>query len=311
MSSPPANQVSAIAGMRDGTPIEGVYAVRRKERRLSRRGAPFLSLTLADRTGAVRAVVLDEPDFFASRFEEGDRVRITGRVSERGGRRELLVRHLRAAEEELAAEDLLPRSHRDPDELWGFVLHLADEVADPGLRTTLSALTGDEDLARAWRTMPCSASGHHAYVGGLVEHTVGVASLSQTLSQWHPRLDPDLLLTAALVHDVGHARAFRLAATFELTEPGRLLGHVAIGSEIVDGAARRAGIPDERRLALVHAVAWHHGPPPGQSAGAATPEALALWRVNSLEVGVKSRLEGPGPRVVETIGATEQSGDPT
>ena len=131
------------------------------------------------------------------------------------------------------------------------MLHLADEVGDPGLRAVLGLLTGDEDLARAWRTMPCTRSGHHAYLGGLVEHTVGVASVVQALSVWHPRVNADLVLAAALVHDIGHARAFRLGATFELTEEGRLLGHVAIGHEIVGEAARRAGLTTERRAELL------------------------------------------------------------
>ena len=179
----------------------------------------------------------------------------------------MVVSHLRPAGDEARAEDLLPRSHRDPDELFGFVLHLADEVADPGLRRLLDALTGDDDLARAWRTMPCTRSGHHAYMGGLVEHTVGVASVAQTLTVWHPRLDSDLLLAAALVHDIGHARAFRLGATFELTDEGRLLGHVAIGHEIVGDAARAAGLTPVRRAELLHAIDWHHGPPAGQAAG--------------------------------------------
>lgn len=287
--------MTPISSLEAGAPLEGVYAVRRKERRLSRQGRPFLALTLADATGAVPAVVFDEPDFFSAQFEEGDRVRVTGRVTEREGRHRVVVSHLRAAPEDAQAEDLLPRSHRDPDELFGFVLHLADEVADPGLRATLGALTGDAELARAWRTMPCTRSGHHAYMGGLVEHTVGVASVVQALAVWHPRLDADLLLAAALVHDVGHARAFRLGATFELTEEGRLLGHVAIGHEIVGDAARSAGLAPARRAQLLHALDWHHGPPPGQAPGAASPEALALWRANQLETGVKARLEGPGP----------------
>jgi 3'-5' exoribonuclease len=242
----------------------------------------------------VPAVVFDEPDFFGGQFEEGDRVRVTGRVGERDGRPRVVVSHLRAAAEEAAAEDLLPRAHRDPDELFGFVLHLADEVADPGLRAVLDALTGDAALARDWRTMPCTRSGHHAYLGGLVEHTVGVAAIVQALGAWHPRLDADLLLAAALVHDIGHARAFRLGATFEATDEGRLLGHVAIGHEIVGDAARACGLPPARRAELLHAIGWHHGPPPGQAAGAASPEALALWRANQLETGVKARLEGPG-----------------
>ena len=222
-------------------------------------------------------------------------MRVTGRVTERDGRPRVVVSHLRPAGDEAEAADLLPRSHRDPDELFGFVLHLADEVADPDLRRLLDALTGDADLAAAWRTMPCTRSGHHAYMGGLVEHTVGVGSLVQTLCTWHPRIDSDLLLAAALVHDIGHARAFRLGATFELTEEGRLLGHMAIGHEIVGDAARHARLAPTRRAELLHAIDWHHGPPPGQAPGAASPEALALWRANQLETAVKARLEGPGP----------------
>ena len=284
-----------IGSLAPGGAVEGVFAVRRKERRLSRQGRPFLALTLADATGSVPAMVFDEADFFGEQFAEGDRIRVTGRVSERDGRTSIVVSHLRPAADEVEAEELLPRSHRDPDELFGFVLHLADEVADPGLRSVLAALTGDDDLARAWRTMPCTRSGHHAYLGGLVEHTVGVASVVQALSVWHPRVDSDLLLAAALVHDIGHARAFRLGATFELTDEGRLLGHVAMGHEIVSDAARAAGLPAVRRAELLHAMDWHHGPPPGQPPNAASPEALALWRANQLETSVKARLEGPGP----------------
>jgi len=291
--------MTPLGSLEPGSPLEGVYAVRRKERRLSRQGRPFLALTLADATGAVPAVLFDEPDYFAGQFEEGDRVRVTGRVGERDGRPRVVVSHLRAAPDEAAPEDLLPRAHRDPDELFGFVLHLADEVGDPGLRAVLDALTGDAALARDWRTMPCTRSGHHAYLGGLVEHTVGVASLVQTLATWHPRLDADLLLAAALVHDIGHARAFRLGATFEPTDEGRLIGHLAIGHEIVGDAARSAGLPASRRAELLHVIGWHHGPPPGQAPGGASPEALALWRANHLEVGVKARLEGPGPGALE------------
>jgi 3'-5' exoribonuclease len=287
--------MSAIATLEPGRPVEGVYAVRRKERRLSRQGRPYLSLTLADASGAIRAVVFEEPDFFAGQFETGDRVRIAGHVADRAGRTELVVRHLRPAADEAAPEDLLPRSHRDPDELMGFVVHLAGEVVDAGLRGMLEVLLADEALGRAWRDAPCTRSGHHAYRGGLVEHTVGVAWLCQTLAQWHPRLDADLLLAGALVHDLGHARAFRHGATFELTEEGRLLGHLALGHEMVADAAARAGLEREPRLALLHAVAWHHGPPAGQAPSGASPEALALWRANALEAGVKARLEGPGP----------------
>jgi 3'-5' exoribonuclease len=284
-----------VATLEVGQPVEGVFAVRKKERRLSRQGDAYLALTLADASGAIGAFVFDQPDFFAAQFETGDRVRVAGQVIQRQGRPVVRVRHIRPAGDEVGAEAFLPRSHREPDELMGFAIHLADEIADAKLTALVMGVLEDPALATGWMTAPCSRSGHHSYQGGLLEHTVGVASLAQTLCQWHPRLDVDLLVAAALVHDVGHIRGWRLAATFELTDEGRMLGHLAIGHEIVDAAARRTGLSPERRLGVLHAIGWHHGPPAGQGPGAASPEALALWRINSLEVGVKSRLEGPGP----------------
>jgi len=287
--------MSGLAQLTPGAPFEGVFAVRDVERRLSRAGKPFLSVVLADATGSARGVIFDQPDWFAERLTPGAPVRVAGRAEQRGGRLELLISHVRPADEDTGDTRLVPRSHRDPDELFGFVLHLADEVADPGLRRTLDLLTGDDALAATWRQVPCTRSGHHAYLGGLIEHTVGVAALCQTLCTWHPRIDADLLVAAALVHDLGYTRAWRVAATFEATEEGRLLGHVALGLEIVGEAARRAELEEPRRLALLHCVAWHHGPPPPAGPQQASPEALALMRLNAAEVQVKARLEGPGP----------------
>ncbi|MDH3724548.1 MAG: HD domain-containing protein [Thermoleophilia bacterium] len=288
--------MATIDSFTPGTAIEGIYGVRRADRRLSRKGRPFLDVTLGDATGAIRGVVLDQPDFFAERFSVGDTVRVTGRVSERGGKAELLIDHISATTDiDEAPVDLLPRSHRDPDELFGFVLHLADEIADPGLRALMESFTSDEVLVEAWKQVPCTRGGHHSYRGGLIEHTVGVAALCQTLCQWHPRLDVDLLLAAALVHDIGHARAFRVGATFELTDEGRALGHLTLGDAMIGDRAAGCGLDRSRALAVRHAVAWHHGAPPGQSPSSASPEALALLRANALEAGVKGRLEGSGP----------------
>ncbi len=281
-------QISALS---PGTAAEGVYAVRSKERRMSRRGEPYLLMTLSDATGSIRALCFDQADFFGEQFAEGDRIRVTGQVIATDGDPTVRVRHIRRADDEATPESLLPRSHRDPDELFGFVLHLADEVADAGLRRLLGALTGDQALVERWCRVPCTQTGHHAYQGGLIEHTVGVATLCQTLCQWHPRLNSDLLLAAALVHDIGLTATFHLGATFELTDEGRLLGHLALGHEIVSRAATECKLTAETRLALLHIVAWHHGPPADQDAAAASAEALALWRANDLEADVKCRLE--------------------
>src|SRR6185312_7910069 len=108
---------------------------------------------------------------------------------------------------------------------------------------------------------PCTRGGHHAYLGGLVEHTVSVGTPVGELCQLHRRLDSDLLMAAALVHDVGKTREFTYAAEFGVSEEGRLLGHLAIGAQMVASAA--GGLPDDRRLALLHCVLSHHGPEAG------------------------------------------------
>ena len=288
--------MATIDSLTPGSPVEGIYGVRRADRRLSRKGRAFLDVTLGDSTGAIRGVVLDQADYFAERFAVGDTVRVTGRANERNGKIELLIDHISATDDASGATaELLPRSHRDPDELFGFVLHLADEVHDEGLRGLLHAFTVDEVLARSWKEVPCTRGGHHSYRGGLIEHTVGVAALCQTLCQWHPRVDPDLLVSAAIVHDIGLTRTFSVGATFELTDEGSALGHLTLGDQMIADRAARVGLDSGRALALRHVVAWHHGPPPGRAPNSASPEALALQRVNSLESAVKSRLEGNLP----------------
>jgi 3'-5' exoribonuclease len=139
-------------------------------------------------------------------------------------------------------------------------------------------------MRAALRRTPCTRNGHHAYLGGLLEHTVAVATLALETCVLHPRLDQDLLLTAAIVHDLGRTREFVLGAEIGLSEEGRLLGHVELGLRIL---GERAGPLDAaRRLALEHCVLTHHG-----DRKAATPEALALARLNAVDAAVKGALE--------------------
>ncbi len=170
-----------------------------------------------------------------------------------------------------------PSAYRDLDELDGFLEHLAGEVYDQGYRGFLEALLGDELLRAAWRRAPCTRGGHHAYLGGLLEHTVAVTTLSHELCQLHPRLNSDLLLTAAIVHDLGRTREFTYGAEIGLTEEGRLLGHLVIGERLI---SERAGgqLDEERRLALLHCVLCHHGAGSAPGGRFGSPEAIALYR---------------------------------
>jgi len=170
----------------------------------------------------------------------------------------------------------------------------ARRVRHPLTRALLEELLADVELRSAVRRAPCTRAGHHAYLGGLLEHTVAVATLAQELCQLHPRLNSDLLLTGALLHDLGHTQEFTYGAEFGLTEQGQLLGHVTLGVQML--AARSRPLDEPRRLALLHCVLCHHGPSAAPGGRFRSPEALALYRLNALDSGVKEALEhGIGP----------------
>lgn len=289
-----------ISSLRAGDEVRGVYACVRKDRLKTRTGSPYLALELRDRTGTVQARAFRDADVLAGRFERGDLVSVAGRVERFRDDLVVEVTDIRRAEagagaEQIAVEQFLPVAYRDMDELDGFLEHLASEVYDPGYRALLDALLGDGELRAALRRTPCTRSGHHAYLGGLLEHTVAVATLARELCDLHRRLNSDLLLTAAIVHDIGRTREFTYGAEIGLTEEGRLLGHITLGQQLLAERFARlgqgAGLDEPRRLALLHCVLAHHGAAgvPGGRFGSA--EALALYRLNVLDAGVKGALE--------------------
>jgi 3'-5' exoribonuclease len=277
-----------VAALRAGDDVDAVFACSRKDRLMARSGSPYLALELRDRTGAIQGRAFRDADLLGGRFDRGDLVRVRGRVERFRDALQLEVRAIeRAPQADPAA--FLPVAYRDVEELEGFFEHLAGEVHDPGYRALLERLWGDAELRAQWRRAPCTRAGHHAYLGGLLEHTVAVATLALEACQLHPRLNSDVLVCAALVHDVGKTREFTYGAEIGLSEEGRLLGHVVLGQQIVDTHA--AGMTEERRLALAHCILCHHGAEaaPGRRFGSA--EALALYRLNALDASVKGALE--------------------
>jgi 3'-5' exoribonuclease len=281
-------EAPTIATLRAGDDVDGVFACARKHRLVARSGLPYLALELRDRTGVIQARAFRDADVLAGRFERGDLVRVGGRVERFRDELQVEVTTIARAAEADPAE-FLPVAYRDLDELDGFLEHLAREVFDPGYRSLLERLLGDATLRAEWRRAPCTRGGHHAYLGGLLEHTVAVGTLALEAAQLHPRLNSDLLLCAALVHDLGKTREFVYGASIELSEEGRLLGHVVLGQQMLE--ERMGDLEGERRLALLHCVLCHHGADaaPGRRFG--SPEALALFRLNALDASVKGALE--------------------
>jgi 3'-5' exoribonuclease len=256
--------------------VEGVFAVKTKRKLRTKAGAPFLALELVDPSGRIDARVWNDVELLDGRFGEGDAVRVLGRVERFRDRLQLEVRALETAEVDPAS--LTPVVRRDAEELQGFLDFLAGELTHPGLAETVRAVLADRELAG----YPATPDDHHSYAGGLLEHTVGVATLCRETAQLHPRLRGELLLAAALVHDVGRTLELGRGPAFVPTDEGRLLGHVHLGLRLIE--ERADGLTSGQRAELLHCVAAHH-----DARAARTAEAAALYHANQLDAIAATR----------------------
>jgi 3'-5' exoribonuclease len=263
--------VTAIEELEENRTIEGIYAVARKERLRTRNGSTYLALELVDSSGRIPARVWNDVELLDGRFETGDAVRVLGRVERFRNQLQVEVRTLEPAED-VDPVGLTPGLRRDAEELEGFLEFLVSEVHDDGLRGVVSRAVADVPL----RAYPATPDSHHSYAGGLLEHTVGVATLCRELAQIHPRLRADLLLAAALVHDIGRTRELGPPPVYAPTEEGRLLGHIHLGLRSLEAL----GAPAE----MLHAVACHH-----DMRAARTAEAAVLYHANQLDAVAATR----------------------
>ncbi|HWX09824.1 MAG TPA: OB-fold nucleic acid binding domain-containing protein, partial [Gaiellaceae bacterium] len=182
--------MTAIAQLEENRTVDGVYAVAKKERLRTKNGAAYLALELVDPSGRISARIWNDVELLDTRFGEGDAVHVLGRVERFRDRLQLDVRTLEAAEGVDPAA-MAPAMRRDADELEGFLEFLVAEISHAELRTAVEQVL-DAETRAAMRALPATLEGHHSYSGGLLEHTVGVATLCRETSQLHQRLRADL-----------------------------------------------------------------------------------------------------------------------
>jgi 3'-5' exoribonuclease len=274
----------AISELVEDRTVDAVFAVARKRRLTTRNGKPYLALELVDASGRIEGRIWDDVELLDRRFAEGDAVRVLARVERFDGRLQLQVRTVEPSEADPA--DLAPAMRRDADELDGFLEFLAAEVSHPALAAVVRGTLAEDEIRDGMRRLPAAgADGHHGYAGGLLEHTVGVATLCRETAQLHPRLRADLLLAAALLHDVGRVRELGRGPAFRPTPEGALLGHVHLGVRMVD--ERATALEPTVRAELLHAVAAHH-----DRGAARTAEAAVLYHANQLDAQAATRPVG-------------------
>lgn len=283
-----------VKELTEGSRVDATYVMRSKEARMARTGDAYLALTLADRTGAMPAVLF-RPTAIASAVPVGAAVSVVGSVARYRGALRLRVDSLAPARA-WSAEDFVPCSLRPATELEADFTALVRSVTDLRLRSVLRKIFGPASFRAEFFAAPASRSHHHAFRGGLVEHTIAVADVCSLLAQRYDGVDRDLLVTAALLHDVGRVDELSCDTRISHTDQGRLLGHVVLGLQRVKAALANGLADSDQAVLLQHVIVSHHEEfKYGASTGAATIEALILRHADDLDVktaGFSSLLGG-------------------
>lgn len=249
------------AGLVDGQEFSAPFQVRSRQLRTHRsRTGSFLMLTLGDRTGEVNAVIWEDADRYYPVAREGSITFVRGRCQLYNGEVQIVVDHLSAvAGGDYHLADFLPSSPRDTATMAREFRAEINSVRHRGLRALLEGVFDRERFAQ-FALAPAAAQVHHAYLGGLLEHTLEVARLCRAQLAIHPEMDADLLITAALLHDIGKVREYNTAAAFEQTDEGGLIGHIAIADALlVQFGPRITDLAAELLLRLRHMLLSHHG----------------------------------------------------
>ncbi|MDA8163419.1 MAG: HD domain-containing protein [Desulfobacteraceae bacterium] len=272
-----------IKDIRENQQVEGVFLVKEVGRAETRNGNPYLNLVLADRSGEMAGRVWEDADRWLPACPAGGIVRVNGLAQSFKGVLQLKIGTVAAVPEgEADLARFVPAAPGNHQAMAAEVLKIAKGVADPYLRELLLAFFRDRKFFAAYKTAPAAKNMHHAYLGGLLEHSLGVARLAAKVADLYPDIDSSLLLAGALLHDVGKVEEFSFAAyPFDYTDSGRLVGHHVLGVELVQ--ARIAGIPGfprELAVRLKHLILSHHGRP---EFGPAVPMMLEAFILNFLD----------------------------
>ena len=241
--------------------ILGVFLVQHKEIRQKKTGEPYLSLTLADRSGDVDAKMWDNVPEVMDTFDRDCFLKVKGMVQLFQNKPQLTIYRLqKLSETEIDIADFLPASRRDRDEMFAELKGWIASMTNLHLKALIETIFADEAIALAYRTAPAAKSIHHGWIGGLIEHVLSVCQLAKVTAAHYPDIDFDLLLTGVILHDIGKIRELTYARSLGYSTEGQLIGHISIGVRMVEDALRKLpGFPPLLRDLVEHMILSHHG----------------------------------------------------
>jgi 3'-5' exoribonuclease len=288
-----------VSDLQDGQAVLSLFLVAVKEIRTSQRsGKSWLELALRDRTGSISAKMWDNFEALAKTFEADDVVQIRGRVKLYNGQKEMTLEQIvPAAVRDYDLSDFLAHTKHDVEKLFGDLSAAVAAVKNPWIKRLLESVTTDPAIVPKLKRAPAAMSMHHAFVGGLLEHTVSLIGLGRVVAAHYPELDFDVLLAGIVLHDIGKIDELSYVRATNYTTAGRLLGHITIGTLLVREKIKAiAGFPETLAILIEHLILSHHGTYEfGSPSLPQTREAIALHFLDDMDskmAAMRTTLEG-------------------
>lgn len=283
-----------VSDLKAGEPVDEVFLLCKNELKSSRNDSLYLDLLFRDKSGTVTGRMWDASEKVYETFTADDFVHVKGRVEQYRNEIQISVRSLSQPDmNKLRLRDFMAQSERDPMDMEKDLRQLLSVIQDPDYRRLVDAFLADEEFMAAFRTAPAAITNHHAYLGGLIEHTLSMMRLAVAVADNYPRLRRDVLLTGVLLHDIGKVREIRYNRSFQMSDSGQLIGHLTQGAMMTrDKAAALEEFPEEKLNIALHMVLSHHGAREfGSPVLPMTGEALALHFIDNLDAKTKTVAE--------------------
>ena len=277
-----------IKDIRENDKIEGEYLVKSKIVAQTRQGNPFLTILLGDKTGTMEGKVWDRVEEIASQFKEGDIITINGQASTYRNQIQIQIYELKQNKSPVDPTIFQESSPKDIDQMLSNLKKLAAKIENNHLKTLINSFMVDQHFISQFKKAPAAKYFHHSYIGGLLEHTLAVSKIAIMISDLYPELDADLLLSGAILHDIGKMEEFSFDMNIEYTDKGRLLGHITIGVSMLEEKLKlQKDFPPDLAVRLKHLILSHHGEFDfGSPKRPKFPEAFALHLADDLDAKI-------------------------
>jgi 3'-5' exoribonuclease len=268
------------------------FAVKSIKKGKTMNGKDFYDLHLTDKSGEIMGKIWEDKIPSCQEANEGDIIELSGKISEFKDKSQVVISFLQVVTD-FEIENFLPTSDKDIEAMWKKTKKIISEVKDKHIKELLNYFFTKKEFTEKFKKAPAAEFIHHAYIGGLVEHTLEMLELSKTVKEFSPEIDGDLLTCGILLHDVGKLEELAIEHTITRTLPGSLVGHIPLGAITVNRAiSKLKDFPEDLHVKVLHLVLSHHGQLEfGSPVKPAIPEAFALAYLDNLSAKVNTAIK--------------------